>query len=63
MQNDKNTVYHPGKDNVLQTTIAKGPKRDNESEESIIHGDGILRTRDVRVEVESLNSNDGRVVP
>ncbi|KAI5840097.1 hypothetical protein DFP73DRAFT_197025 [Morchella snyderi] len=63
MQNDKNTAYHPGKDNALQTTVIKGPKRDNESEESIIHGDGILRTRDVRVEVESLNSNDGRVIP
>lgn len=40
--------------------MVKGMKRDNESEESIIHGAGIVRTTDVRVEVESINSAEDR---
>lgn len=39
-----------------QSVVIKGSKRDNESEESIIHGAGITRTTDVRVEVESIHS-------
>lgn len=44
----------------IQATTVKGMKRDNESEESIIHGAGIVRTTDVRVEVESINSAEDK---